>query len=176
MKLLEKESRMKEKQRMDLENKMVQEKKDLELLIEKMLRKNYALQEMKQGSNPQLDGLAEKQKTLLAEITNEIQDHRKVVTKIEKKEQNRLVVELSTIESENFEDSKNEELKALEEIENEKARLNFASISLDSEKLKLEEKKREVAELVEKVKRQSEQLNEKQSALIKSKELEKKQR
>jgi len=28
---------------MDLENKMVQEKKDLELLIEKMLRKNYAL-------------------------------------------------------------------------------------------------------------------------------------
>jgi len=85
-------------------------------------------------------------------------------------------VELSTIESENFEDSKNEELKALEEIENEKARLNFASISLDSEKLKLEEKKREVAELVEKVKRQSEQLNEKQSALIKSKELEKKQR
>ena len=161
---------------MDLENKMVQEKKDLELLIEKMLRKNYALQEMKQGSNPQLDGLAEKQKTLLAEITNEIQDHRKVVTKIEKKEQNRLVVELSTIESENFEDSKNEELEALEEIENEKARLNFASISLDSEKLKLEEKKREVAELVEKVKRQSEQLNEKQSALIKSKELEKKQR
>ena len=161
---------------MDLENKMVQEKKDLELLIEKMLRKNYALQEMKQGSNPQLDGLAEKQKTLLAEITNEIQDHRKVVTKIEKKEQNRLVVELSTIESENFEDIKNEELEALEEIENEKARLNFASISLDSEKLKLEEKKREVAELVEKVKRQSEQLNEKQSALIKSKELEKKQR
>jgi predicted nucleic acid-binding Zn-ribbon protein len=85
-------------------------------------------------------------------------------------------VELSTIESENFEDSKNEELEALEEIENEKARLNFASISLDSEKLKLEEKKREVAELVEKVKRQSEQLNEKQSALTKSKELEKKQR
>jgi len=85
-------------------------------------------------------------------------------------------VELSTIESENFEDIKNEELEALEEIENEKARLNFASISLDSEKLKLEEKKREVAELVEKVKRQSEQLNEKQSALIKSKELEKKQR
>ena len=120
MKPLEKESRMKEKQRMDLENKMVQEKKDLELLIEKMLRKNYALQEMKQGSNPQLDGLAEKQKTLLAEITNEIQDHRKVVTKIEKKEQNRLVVELSTIESKNFEDSKTKNQKLWKRLKTKK--------------------------------------------------------
>ena len=48
MKLLEKESRMKEKERLNLENKMMEEKKSLELLVEKMLRKNYELQKAKQ--------------------------------------------------------------------------------------------------------------------------------
>jgi len=73
---------------------------------------------------------------LLAEITNEISDHRKVVIKIEEKERNRLVAELSTIESGQnqiltLEDIQKEKLDALKEIDTEKKRLNFESKRLE---------------------------------------------
>ena len=73
---------------------------------------------------------------MLAEITNEISDHRKVVIKIEEKERNRLVAELSTIESSQnqiltLEDIQKEKLDALKEIDTEKKRLNFESKRLE---------------------------------------------
>lgn len=73
---------------------------------------------------------------MLAEITNEISDHRKVVIKIEEKERNRLVAELSTIESGQnqiltLEDIQKEKLDALKEIDTEKKRLNFESKRLE---------------------------------------------